>query len=187
MQGLAIFFMYWQRVYLDELTGVPNRRALDERLQSLSAPYALAMVDIDHFKKFNDSYGHEEGDNVLRLVAAHLQHESAGKAYRYGGEEFLLIFSGWETEKAENLCDYIRLSLAKREFAIRLPEKIRKKTSPRDRGSLRAKTENVSITISLGVAGPDNQRKTPQDVIKLADQGLYKAKEGGRNLVVRQN
>jgi hypothetical protein len=65
----SIYQMYWQRVYIDELTAIPNRRALDEKLLSLSGEYAIAMIDIDHFKKFNDTYGHDEGDNVLRLVA----------------------------------------------------------------------------------------------------------------------
>ncbi|MEE8207195.1 MAG: GGDEF domain-containing protein, partial [Nitrospinaceae bacterium] len=63
----AIFRTYWHRVYVDELTDIPNRRALDEHLATLSGEYAIAMMDIDHFKEFNDTYGHDEGDNVLRL------------------------------------------------------------------------------------------------------------------------
>ena len=64
----AIFRTYWQRVYVDELTDISNRRALDERLSTMTGEYAIAMMDIDHFKDFNDTYGHDEGDNVLRLV-----------------------------------------------------------------------------------------------------------------------
>ncbi len=64
----AIFTIYWQRVYIDELTDVSNRRALDEKLATLNGEFAIAMMDIDHFKDFNDTYGHDEGDNVLRLV-----------------------------------------------------------------------------------------------------------------------
>jgi diguanylate cyclase (GGDEF)-like protein len=186
-QAYAIFSMYWQRVYLDELTAIPNRRALDERLHNLSAPYSLAMVDIDHFKKFNDRYGHEEGDNVLRLVAAHLSRESNQRAYRYGGEEFCLVFDGWETRKAEAACDDLRKALAGREFSIRLPAKSREKTSAKDRGTPAPGAEHVSVTISIGVAGPDKNVKAARDVMKLADQGLYDAKANGRNMVVRQN
>jgi diguanylate cyclase (GGDEF)-like protein len=182
----AIFSMYWQRVYLDELTGIANRRALDEKLLGLDSDYALAMVDIDHFKKFNDTYGHEEGDNVLRLVARHLNDGSGGRAYRYGGEEFCLIFEGWNAEKTAEQADAIRASLAKREFSIRLPQKIRKKTGAEDRGSLHAKSVSVPITVSMGVAAPSKHLKSAKEVIKQADEGLYAAKEKGRNCVVQK-
>jgi diguanylate cyclase (GGDEF)-like protein len=185
--GWAIFDMYWHRVYIDELTGVPNRRALDEALHRLEPPYALAMVDIDHFKKFNDSYGHEEGDNVLRYVAAHLAQTSQGRAYRYGGEEFCLVFPGWDSRRAEELADSIRESLSRKEFFIRLPEAIREKTSDKDRGTLKAKGKHVSVTISLGVAAPDKNCRYYHEVIALADEGLYEAKDKGRNRVVRMN
>jgi diguanylate cyclase (GGDEF)-like protein len=179
----AIFSMYWQRVYLDELTGIANRRALDEKLATLDTGYALAMVDIDHFKKFNDTYGHEEGDNVLRLVARHLADGSGGRAYRYGGEEFCLVFEEWSLEKARDQADGIRKALAAREFSIRMPGKMRKKTSAGDRGSLHAKSA-VQVTVSLGVAGPDKKRRYAHEVIKLADDCLYEAKKNGRNCVV---
>ena len=183
----AILAMYWHRVYLDELTGIPNRRALDEKLASLDDNYALAMVDIDHFKKFNDSYGHEEGDNVLRLVARHLKDGSGGRAYRYGGEEFCMVFEGWGSQKAEEHADSIRSALAARDFQIRMPDKIRKKTSSEDRGSLHTKSLSVKVTISIGVSMPDKKHVYAHEVIKLADEGLYDAKEKGRNCVVRKN
>lgn len=183
----AIFSMYWQRVYLDELTSIPNRRALDEKLIALGTGYALVMVDIDHFKKFNDSYGHDEGDNVLRLVARHLSDASGGRAFRYGGEEFCIIFEGWSSEVAAGHADGIREALANRQFTIRLPKKIRKKTDAHDRGTLTAKSIRAKVTISMGVAVPDKRHVSPQDVIKLADEGLYEAKEKGRNCVIRKN
>jgi diguanylate cyclase (GGDEF)-like protein len=182
----AIFSMYWQRVYLDELTGIANRRALDEKLANLESDYALTMVDIDHFKKFNDTYGHEEGDNVLRLVARHLNDGSGGRAFRYGGEEFCLVFEGWTVEEAAKHADEIRAALAKRSFSIRLPQKIRKKTSADDRGSLHAKSVKVPVTVSMGVASPGKKRLAAKDVIKSADEGLYEAKEKGRNCVVQK-
>jgi diguanylate cyclase (GGDEF)-like protein len=183
----ALFLMYWQRVYLDELTGIPNRRALDERLNHLDGLFSLAMVDIDHFKKFNDTYGHDQGDDVLRLVGKHLADQTQSRAYRYGGEEFCVILPDQDSEVAWELMDGVREGLARRRFSIRLPHKIRDKTSESDRGTLRAKTESVKVTISVGVARADKKRGDPGAVLKLADQGLYKAKEAGRNNVQKMN
>ncbi|MDH5649932.1 MAG: GGDEF domain-containing protein, partial [Gammaproteobacteria bacterium] len=81
--------------YHDELTGLPGRRALNEQMMRLGNKYVLAMVDVDHFKQFNDKYGHDTGDQVLRFVAAKMEAvRGGGKAYRYGGEEFTILFSG---------------------------------------------------------------------------------------------
>jgi diguanylate cyclase (GGDEF)-like protein len=183
----ALFLMYWQRVYLDELTGIPNRRALDERLSHLDGPYSLAMIDIDHFKKFNDSYGHDQGDDVLRMVGKHLAEQTQQRAFRYGGEEFCVLLPGEGIDNAFDLMDAVRESLARHRFNIRLPQKIRAKTSEDDRGTLKAKTEAVKVTISVGVARPDKKRPDPGSVMKLADEGLYKAKEAGRNNVQKMN
>ncbi len=183
----AVFAMYWQRVYVDELTEIPNRRALDEKLEQLKAPYAIAMVDIDHFKKFNDNYGHEQGDHVLRLVAAHISKESQARAYRYGGEEFCMIFEGWKTAEAAETADSIRASLGRREFKIRLPSTAREGTNQKQRGKTRQRFETVSIYLSIGVAGPDKKHLSASDVIRLADQGLYDAKQNGRDQVVTKN
>jgi diguanylate cyclase (GGDEF)-like protein len=183
----ALFLMYWQRVYLDELTGIPNRRALDERLSHLDGPYSLAMVDIDHFKKFNDSYGHDQGDDVLRMVGKHLDQQTQQRAFRYGGEEFCILLPGEASDAAFDLMDSVRDSLARHRFNIRLPQKIRAKTSEDDRGTLKAKTESVKVTISVGVARPDKKHSDPGAVMRLADEGLYKAKEAGRNNVQKMN
>lgn len=183
----ALFLMYWQRVYLDELTAIPNRRALDEKLAHLDGSYSLAMVDIDHFKKFNDTYGHDQGDDVLRLVAKHLDESTGQRAFRYGGEEFCVLLPGLGTEEAADLMDGVRDGLARRRFNIRMPHKIRDKASEEDRGTLKAKTEAVKVTISVGVSRPDKKRRHPADVLKLADEGLYKAKEAGRNNVQAMN
>jgi diguanylate cyclase (GGDEF)-like protein len=183
----ALFFLYWQRVYLDELTSIPNRRALDEKMAHLQGAWSLAMVDIDHFKKFNDSYGHDQGDDVLRLVGRHLADGSGGKAYRYGGEEFCILAPGEGSEALHTMMDGVREDLARRRFHIRLPKGIRKKTGPEDRGSLAAPTTQVQVTISVGVAKPDKKHPEPAQVMKLADQGLYEAKDRGRNNAVRMN
>jgi diguanylate cyclase (GGDEF)-like protein len=153
----------------------------------MEAGYSLAMVDIDHFKKFNDTYGHDQGDDVLRLVAKHLDDGTQQRAFRYGGEEFCVLLPGLGTEEAAELMDSVRDSLARRRFNIRMPHKIRDKASEEDRGTLKAKTEAVKVTISVGVSRPDKKRRSPTDVMKLADEGLYKAKEAGRNNVQAMN
>lgn len=180
---LAVLAMYWQRVYLDELTGVPNRRALDERLQRLSPPYCLAMVDIDHFKKFNDSYGHDEGDNVLRLVAGHLAESTANRTYRYGGEEFCVVLEGVAPDEALNVLDASRAGLEQRPFSIRLPKPIRERTSEHERGSMSQRSAQVKVTVSVGIAATGPKLAGPEAVLKRADESLYKAKENGRNRV----
>ena len=81
--------------YHDELTTLPSRRAFNDSMQRLQQPYSIAVVDIDHFKKFNDTYGHDTGDQVLRLVASNLARVTGGgRAYRCGGEEFNILFPG---------------------------------------------------------------------------------------------
>ena len=79
--------------YRDELTGLPGRRALNERLKMLGGNFTIAMLDVDHFKRFNDTYGHDVGDEVLKLVASRIRRVGGGgTAYRYGGEEFCIVF-----------------------------------------------------------------------------------------------
>jgi diguanylate cyclase (GGDEF)-like protein len=181
----AIFRAYWHRVYVDELTDIPNRRALDERLSSLSGEYAIAMMDIDHFKAFNDNYGHDEGDNVLRLVGSVLSEEFGDKVYRYGGEEFCAVFMGVSAEDAYMYANKVRRKLEERVFYIRKPNSKREPTSSFDRR--RTKKNNgkkIQITISIGLANPNKKSKTAVDVVKLADQALYEAKRKGRNRVI---
>ena len=180
----AVFQMYWHRVYVDELTDVSNRRALDECLASLSGEYAIAMMDIDHFKSFNDNYGHDEGDNVLRLVGSMLNQELGDRVYRYGGEEFCAVFKGVSAEDAYMFANKVRRKLEERNFYIRKPNSKREPTSSFDRRKPQKNGKKVQITISIGLANPNKKTKTVEDVVKLADQALYEAKRKGRNRVV---
>lgn len=183
----AIFTIYWQRVYIDELTDIPNRRALDEKLLTLNGEYAIAMMDIDHFKNFNDTYGHDEGDNVLRLVARVMDKELGDKVYRYGGEEFCAVFNKTAGEEAFLILNKVRRQLEEREFHIRKPNSKREPTSSSDRRKKKpekVESKKVQITISIGVATPCRDIRKPADVIKLADQALYQAKKKGRNCVI---
>jgi diguanylate cyclase (GGDEF)-like protein len=180
----ALLRMFLQKAYWDPLTSVYNRQALDERLPTLTKDYALAMVDIDHFKGFNDTYGHAEGDNVLRMVAQHLQDILGDRIYRYGGEEFCAVFESGGLEAAATHMEKARASLAAHKFTLR-----GKRTGAHSRiknpfKKNESRGKRVGITISVGVATSGEKEKTHEQVIKKADQALYKAKESGRNRVV---
>jgi diguanylate cyclase (GGDEF)-like protein len=177
----AIYLMYWQRVYVDELTSLPNRRALDERINTLEGQYSIAMIDIDHFKKFNDSYGHDQGDDVLRLVSRVLESALGDKVYRYGGEEFAAIFQGVSAKDAKAEAEQARSNLAKIRFIIRTQKGKDRKVE--NRGKVKG-AKSVKVTISIGLSNFSKHADCPEKVIKRADSALYKAKKNGRNCVV---
>jgi len=175
----SILFMFWKRVYIDELTSLSNRRALDESLSKLGRKYSIAMIDIDHFKKFNDTYGHDQGDDVLKLVAKTLYSVLGNKVYRYGGEEFTAIFNKYDSLDAAEVLDEVRDKLSKLKFHVRSKQTPRKKTNRGKGGG-----KKVSVTISIGVSQYGEKANEPEKVIKIADNALYKAKKRGRNCVV---
>jgi GGDEF domain-containing protein len=174
----------WEKVYFDELTGIHNRRALNEALAKLDSNYSLAMVDIDFFKKVNDTYGHEEGDRLLRKVAMHLDRETGGAAYRFGGEEFAIIYKGRPFQDVAKEIDQIRKNLAQKPFFIRGPDRPRSISETMAR-ALRKKdrTGGIQVTISVGIAAAEKGLSL-EEVFKTADERLYRAKERGRNQVV---
>ncbi len=176
----SLYRIYWDNSYIDELTGLLNRRALDERLHKLTRAYTLSMSDIDHFKNFNDTYGHDSGDNVLRLVAKILYNHFGRSAYRYGGEEFCVIFRKTELKQAASLMDNARKSIAEHSFYIRQDSKNRKKSGRNKTGR---SAKKVEINISAGVAQPGSSAVSAFDVLKNADTALYAAKKNGRNRV----
>ena len=99
--GLSVMETSYAMAFRDELTDLPARRALMRDLEGMGRLYAAAMVDVDHFKRFNDRYGHDVGDQVLRMVAAKLaKAPGGGRAYRYGGEEFALLYPGKSRDDA---------------------------------------------------------------------------------------
>ncbi len=161
----------------DALTGIANRKALNERLREsmeeadeTGAPMCVLMLDIDFFKKFNDSYGHQLGDQVLRLVARTLTECIKGRdlAARYGGEEFVILLPLTSLENAFKLADHIRETVAAKRIVNR---------STGD--SL------GQITLSIGASryrpGEDSEA-----LVKRADEALYAAKRGGRNRVLSE-
>ncbi|WP_115718847.1 GGDEF domain-containing protein [Gallaecimonas mangrovi] len=172
--------------YRDALTGLNGRRKLFERLAGLSRHYSLAMLDIDHFKSFNDNYGHDVGDDVLAMVASKITEVGGGgEVFRYGGEEFTLIFPGLSVAEAKAYLDEVRELIANTPFIIR-DKKQRKKGNAEQRGRGTNKTKAVQITVSIGVSEKDKDKGLEQaePIIKAADKALYKAKKSGRNCVV---
>lgn len=169
----------YSMAYLDELTGIPSRRALKENLMKLGNTYVIAMVDIDFFKKFNDKYGHDVGDDVLKLVASNLvQVTGGGKAFRYGGEEFTIIFPGKSINDVLPHLENLRERVSKSGYT-RKPSKTQSKKSK----SKLAKPSQLFVTISIGVCEKTNNHKDYNDVLKGADKALYRAKKKGRNCV----
>jgi diguanylate cyclase (GGDEF)-like protein len=172
--------------YRDDLTGLLGRRALNERMKSLGRRYSIAMLDVDHFKKFNDRHGHDVGDQVLKLVASRIKAVGGGTAYRYGGEEFCIVFPRKTAQECLGQLDLLRQSIADYQMSLR-DSKLRPKKQQlgsEKRGATRVATGHVSVTISSGVAERSEESSDARAVIKVADQNLYRAKKAGRNRVV---
>ncbi len=177
----------YSMAYRDDLTGLPGRRALNELLLRMRGKYTVAMLDIDFFKKFNDTYGHEVGDQVLKMVASRISKVSGGgRAFRYGGEEFTVIFAGREADDVIDYLEKLRRSVESGGFILRdsdRPVSVKKGAKGRGAGK-QIGAGKVGVTISIGVAGKNSSADSPAEVLKKADMALYKAKNGGRNRVV---
>jgi diguanylate cyclase (GGDEF)-like protein len=178
---VALVETSYAMAYLDELTQLPSRRSLNEALLKLGESYSIAMLDVDHFKKFNDSYGHESGDQALRLVASRLSHiTGGGKAYRYGGEEFAIVFPNKASEEVFVYLDRMRRVIEQSVFTVRGADRRRKGKSAIGRGS----KKQTNVTVSIGLAATNGDKLAPAEVLRMADQALYKAKAKGRNCTI---
>ena len=180
---LAVLEHGYDIAYRDELTGLPGRRAFNNVMEQLGGTYAIAMCDVDHFKRFNDTYGHDVGDQVLRMVASRLSHVGGGgRTFRYGGEEFLVVFRGRSAREAEPFVESLRRSVADGGFFLRSPDRPARKPR-RSSEAKQTKGPRVDITISIGLAERSQRHSTPELVLDAADAALYRAKEAGRNCV----
>lgn len=159
----------------DRFTGLLNRAVFNEQLEREVAfarreneRFAVAMIDIDHFKRFNDTYGHAGGDEALRLVAATLRNtcRESDVVARYGGEEFALILPAVRSGRAQDLLERFRRVVAATPI------------------HLSGRPRPVSVTISIGVASFPEDGMTAAQVLACADERLYEAKAGGRDRVV---
>jgi diguanylate cyclase (GGDEF)-like protein len=193
--------------YHDELTTLPSRRAFHDALLGLAPPYSIAMVDIDHFKRCNDTYGHDTGDQVLRLVASRLAKVTGGgQAYRCGGEEFAILFPGKTTGEVLDPLEELRAAIEASAFRQRGVERRQQARGPERRSTRtrsRAKipraasrasrssssslsllsSRDVSVTVSIGVATSTREKFSAEEVIQAADKALYRAKNAGRNRI----
>ena len=155
----AIGYQGYKLAFYDALTNVYNRRAYDT-LQ-INPNEVIAVVDIDFFKKINDTYGHEVGDIILRSLAKILK--KYAKTYRYGGEEFVLVFKGMDYLKCMQTLESLRMEVENTVF--------------------KAKTHEIKFTISIGASIVSNSKF---GAFETADNRLYKAKQSGRNKVVSE-
>lgn len=163
----------------DDLTQIGNRKAFNSAIQKLSQehsendePLCLIMTDIDHFKTFNDTYGHPVGDSVLRYFASIMRQDAQENetVCRYGGEEFAILLKNCTIEQASQRAEQIRQKIASAKLSIKSLNKPIK-----------------TITASFGVAQLNGQNDHFEDLINRADQSLYMAKESGRNKVIHEN
>jgi diguanylate cyclase (GGDEF)-like protein len=188
--------------YHDELTALPSRRAFNDAMARLQAPYSIAAVDIDHFKKFNDTYGHDTGDQVLRLVAGKLARVTGGgQAFRCGGEEFVILFPGKTAAEVSDHLEQLRATIEAAEFRQRGNERRQLPRGTDRRGGQRSNQTRtrgrkadairrlaqtpipatLSVTVSIGVASNSQDKAAPELVLEAADKALYRAKANGRN------
>ena len=165
---------YLTEARTDGLTGLANRKAFDQKMdecfenwRQTKHPFSLALIDIDHFKKINDTYGHPAGDAVLRELSARLRELSNESILvaRYGGEEFAIIFDG-EVQHAADVIDRLRQTFAGK--------------------SIEVEGQTISITISSGVARIMSDERIGK-LVRRSDEALYCAKMGGRNRVFLHN
>jgi GGDEF domain-containing protein len=181
--GIAVLETSYTMAYRDELTQLPSRRALNQELAKMGNNYAVAMVDVDHFKQFNDTYGHETGDQVLQMIAARLGEVSGGgKAFRYGGEEFAVVFPGKSIDDAYPSLEGVRKKIESTPFRVRggsdrRGDARRKKKKEKRRPARR----QVQVTVSIGAAACDGEKRPVDQVLSSADKALYRAKNSGRN------
>jgi diguanylate cyclase len=162
-----------ERALIDTLTGLPNRAGLEKRMeeeyerwQRYGGELLLVMLDVDHFKRVNDQFGHLSGDKVLRLIAQQLSRRLRKSDFigRFGGEEFVILMPGTTVEKAATVLEELRNGIENSPFHF--------------------KNERVTITISIGFTD-FRQDDTLDQVFERADKAMYRAKGDGRNQVMQ--
>jgi diguanylate cyclase (GGDEF)-like protein len=182
--SIAVLETSYAMAYHDELTQLPSRRALNEALLKMGETYTVAMVDVDHFKQFNDQYGHETGDQVLQMIASRISDVTGGgKAFRYGGEEFAVIFPNKLLNDAYPSLESLRKSVEKSDFMVRTQDRRRAKVTKRKRRKSHPAKKRVTVTVSIGAAAVAGQQVNIDDAMRAADKALYRAKSKGRNCI----
>lgn len=172
LAAIAILTEVFERAWLDSLTRLPGRDRLDSDVDASPVGAWAIFIDIDYFKRFNDQYGHLNGDHVLTRTAKTLRSIRGLSAYRFGGEEFVLLCQSGSQERLAIKLENLRAKLEADKFLLRYTSKRGKRQEKR-----------VNITISLG-ATQRQRSDTRKTWLKRADAALYKAKSKGRNQVV---
>jgi GGDEF domain-containing protein len=185
----------YRMAYHDELTGIPSRRALNDARTGLEPPYTIAVVDVDHFKQFNDTHGHDTGDEVLRMVAKRLgEVAGGGRAYRVGGEEFTILFARMHADDALPHLEQLRQAIEATVFRLRGYDRRLVARGPERRSAKRTSgragkspnppsprsVSDLKVTVSIGVAEA-SERALFDAALERADKALYRAKQNGRN------
>ncbi|MCB0404017.1 MAG: diguanylate cyclase [Bdellovibrionales bacterium] len=183
----AVFLNQRQGAFLDRLTGLPNMRALRHVMSHLARKYAVATADVDLFDKILRIYGEEEARNLLRFVAKHLNESAHRHAFRMDGHRFSVLSAGKDDFELARVMDSICEQLAKKNFYIRRPPRLRALTSSKDRDhrSDPLAKERLQISLSVGVASKHDRQK-PWDVLLTAHRALRRAKAHGGNTIVLQ-
>ena len=171
MLCISILMDSHDMAYKDELTNLSSRRALNQLLLSLGRRYTIAMLDIDHFKKFNDTHGHDVGDEVLRMVAAKIDTVTGGgKAFRYGGEEFTVVFPGKTPDQAEAHLEALRKTIETHQIYLRSKKRQDKNKGKKDDSGNRGKDKKpspaLSVTISIGLAERTSELKPQKRLLR---------------------
>jgi diguanylate cyclase (GGDEF)-like protein len=177
IEKARLFMKTEQLSQIDGLTGLYNHRLFKEKLEQevskrmrTGKPLSLIMLDIDHFKRFNDNFGHQEGDAILKelagIIRRQCRHTTMDSCFRYGGEEFAVILPELELSIALKVADRMRKVVENHPFRIK------------------EKNPGMTLTISLGVAGLSSRDEVrPEELLKKADEALYTSKRNGRNRV----
>jgi diguanylate cyclase (GGDEF)-like protein len=185
MVTIAVLHDAFRVAFRDKQTGLPNRHALDERLEALPRKYALAMVDIDRFRDFNAVRGSDLGDHALKMVGARIQLAvGRGNAYRYGGEEFAVVLPRSNAADALPRLEALRENIESYLLALRAPARAKTTKRARRPGGWKG-SDTLSVTVSIGVADNSGELATPRAVLEEAERALHRAKERGRNTVSR--
>ena len=180
----AVLDSAWRHANLDELTQLPGRRALKHHAAGLGAAYTAAVVDVDHFKRINDTYGHDVGDQVLRFVASRLRAHAPGRVFRFGGEEFVIVCGGGDYNADVAAIELARQAISAEPFRLRGFGRPRRRPD-QPRSEARAGAKTIRVAASAGTArGADGDAELV-DVIRRADKALYRAKEAGRDRLWR--
>jgi diguanylate cyclase (GGDEF)-like protein len=180
----AVLQSSWHSMHTDELTELPGRRSLRQHIANLRPPYSIALLDVDFFKKINDKYGHATGDEVLRYISSHLRQLTIGRAYRYGGEEFVVVMEGGKDGKScVAAMEALRETISGRDFWVRGKDRPRRRPEQIPDSVKHPSSPKIVITVSIGIAHSKERYNSPSEVLDAADKAMYRAKQDGRDRV----